>query len=138
MNFYIGSSLKNSALVNRYADKLKERGWNQTYDWTKNIKNAGSIEALMDYAQHEKKAVEDADAVIILLPAGRGTHVELGLALALGKKIFLCSSDQKEFDLQNTVNFYQLPGVVRLAGTAGENIEKLLEAAERDTCGPRE
>ena len=65
--------------------------------------------------------------MIILLPGGRGTHIELGMALALHKKIFLCSATEEEFSIQNTVNFYQLPSIIRLVGTADENIEKIIK-----------
>lgn len=47
------------------------------------------------------------------------------MALALNKKIFLCSAAEEEFSIENTVNFYQLPGIVRLVGTAGENNNKI-------------
>ena len=30
----------------------------------------------------------------------------LGMALALNKKIFLCSETKEEFNMKNTVNFY--------------------------------
>ena len=73
--------------------------------------------------------MRDAEVVILLLPGGRGTHVELGLALALGKKVFLCAGDAEAFAPENTVAFYQLPGVVRLAGTDRENLERILECA---------
>ena len=39
-----------------------------------------------------------------------GSHVELGLALAQGKKVFLCAGDAEAFAPENTVAFYQLPG----------------------------
>jgi len=37
MKFYVGSGIKNCELVNYYAKLLKENGWEQTYDWVKNI-----------------------------------------------------------------------------------------------------
>lgn len=49
------------------------------------------------------------------------------MALALGKKIFLCTDRKAEFDVENTVNFYQLSEIVRLVGTAEENVKKILE-----------
>ena len=44
-----------------------------------------------DTAVKELTGVVSADAVIVLWPGGRGTHVELGAALALGKRVFLMS-----------------------------------------------
>ena len=64
---------------------------------------------------------------MILLPVGRGTHIELGIALALNKKIFLCSATEDEFSIKNTVNFYQLPNSVRLVGTSNENINQIIK-----------
>ena len=43
MKFYVGSGMKNSELVNYYAKKLKEIGWQQTYNWVENINNDVSI-----------------------------------------------------------------------------------------------
>ena len=73
----------------------------------------------------------ESDIVIILLPAGRGTHIELGMALALNKKIFLCSSNKDEFSTENTVNFYQLPEIIRLVGNDDENIRKILDMVKK-------
>ena len=88
MKFYVGSVMKNSELVNYYAKKLKEIGWQQTYNWVENINNDVSIEEMTEYAKLESQGVVDSDITIILLPAGRGAHIELGMALALNKKIF--------------------------------------------------
>ncbi len=69
----------------------------------------------------------ESDVVIILLPAGRGTHIELGMALALNKKIILCSSNKDEFSVENTVNFYQLPEITKLIGNDDEIIKQILD-----------
>ncbi len=125
MKFYIGSGFKNCELVNYYSKKLEENGWKHTYNWTKNISNDETIEDLIEYSKLEQAGIKEADVVIILLPAGRGTHIELGMALALNKKIFLCSETKDEFSIENTVNFYQLPNIIRLVGTAEENIKEI-------------
>lgn len=130
MNFYIGAGLQNRRAASWYAQRLKGQGWKQTYDWTKiSSETAVTPERLAEIARRERQGVLDADAAIFLLPGGRGTHVELGMALALGKKVFLCAAGEAEFSPENTVAFYHLPGVVRLAGTDGENLEKILECA---------
>ncbi len=125
MKFYIGSGFKNCELVNYYSKRLEENGWKHTYNWTENISNDETIEDLIEYSKLEQEGIKDADVVIILLPAGRGTHIELGMALALNKKIFLCSATEDEFSIENTVNFYQLPNIIRLVGTAEENIKEI-------------
>ena len=127
MNFYIGSGMKNCELVNYYAKILKENDWKQTYNWVENINEDVSIEDMTVYAKLESQGIIDSDVVIILLPAGRGAHIELGMALALNKKIFLCSAKKEEFSIENTVAFYGLPNIIQLIGTADDNIMKILK-----------
>lgn len=79
----------------------------------------------MKYATLEQKAIEESDVVIIILPAGRGTHIELGMALALNKKVYLYSNSQEEFDIENTVAFYQLPSVQKIVGNMDEAINEI-------------
>lgn len=126
MKFYIGSGFKNCELVNYYSKILEENGWQHTYNWAKNISNDETIEDLIEYSKLEQKGIRDADVVIILLPAGRGTHIELGMALALNKKIFLCSTTKDEFSIENTVNFYQLPQIQKIIGNADDTIKQIL------------
>lgn len=125
MKFYIGSGMKNCELVNYYSKILEENGWKHTYNWAKNINGDETIEDLIEYSKLEQQDIIDSDVVIILLPAGRGTHIELGMALALNKRIFLCSETKEEFSIENTVNFYQLPSIVRLVGTVDENLKEI-------------
>ena len=127
MDFYVGSGMKNCELVNYYSKKLEEKGWKHTYNWTKNINGDETIKDLIEYSKLEQQGIIDSDVVIILLPAGRETHIELGMALALNKKIFLCSENKEEFSIKNTVNFYQLPNIVRLVGTADENLKEIIK-----------
>lgn len=134
MKFYIGSGFKNCELVKYYSKVLKEKGWNHTYNWANHISDYESIEDLIEYSILEQKGIKEADIVIILLPAGRGTHIELGMALALNKKVFLCSATEEEFSIENTVNFYQLPSITRLVGTADENIEKIVEMGGKNNA----
>ena len=127
MKFYIGSGMKNCELVNYYSKILEENGWKHTYNWAKNINGDETIEDLIEYSKLEQQGIIDSDVVIILLPAGRGTHIELGMALALNKRIFLCSETKEEFSIENTVNFYQLPSIIRLVGTADENLKEIIK-----------
>ncbi len=127
MKFYVGSGMKNCELVNYYANLLKENGWEQTYDWVKNVSDDISREDMIKYASLESQGIVDSDVVIILLPAGRGAHIELGMAMALNKKIFLCSATTEEFNIENTVAFYELSKVTQLVGEALDNVKKILE-----------
>ncbi len=69
--------MKNYELVNYYAKVLQKNGWSQTYDWVKNINGDIDIDKMKKYAKCEKQGIFDSDVVIILLPAGRGSHIEL-------------------------------------------------------------
>lgn len=126
MKFYIGSGMKNWELVNYYAKLLKENGWEQTYEWVKNISADISKNDMIKYASLESQGIIDSDVVIILLPAGRGAHIELGMSMALNKKIFLCSTTKEEFSILNTVAFYELPKITQLVGNADDNVKKIL------------
>jgi len=127
MKFYVGSGMKNCELVNYYAKLLKENGWEQTHDWVKNVSDDISKNDMVKYASLEAQGIVDSDVVIILLPAGRGAHIELGMAMALNKKIFLCSTTEEEFSIENTVAFYELPKIIQLVGNADDNVKKIIE-----------
>ena len=87
MKFYIGSGFKNVDRVRDLSNELKKLGWIHTYNWAEVEVGSETREELVTYSRLELAAIEDSDIVIIILPAGRGTHVELGYAMALGKKI---------------------------------------------------
>lgn len=127
MKFYVGLGMKNCELVNYYAKLLKENGWEQTHDWVKNVSDDISKDDMIKYASLESQGIVDADVVIMLLPGGRGAHIELGMAMALNKKIFLCSTTKEEFSIENTVAFYELPKITQLVGNADDNVKKILE-----------
>ncbi|RKJ40593.1 group-specific protein [Acutalibacter sp. 1XD8-33] len=126
MTFYIGSCLGNRETVSWFARRLREQGWEQTYDWTRIPPEAVTPEHLKEIARLEERAIREADVVVILLPGGRGTHVELGMALALGKRVYLCAAGAEAFAPESAVGFYHLPGVVRLTGTDEENLSHIL------------
>lgn len=124
MNFYIAASLSEFELVRSASKILQERGWIHTYDWTLNCTGVDiNNEVMKDIAEHEFNGVKNADIVIVLNPKGRGTHTELGMALALNKKVYLYHCDDTYFKkIDDTVSFYWLPQVNTLSG----NIEKAL------------
>jgi nucleoside 2-deoxyribosyltransferase len=121
--FYIASGFANKNLVSHSAASFKAKGFVHTYDWTKNEKTS-SVEALHEIGTAELKAVMTADFVLIILPGGKGTHVELGIAIASGKKIYLYSKDPKVF-LETT--FYQVSGVEHFTGDIGNVIDRIVE-----------
>ncbi|QFF97641.1 group-specific protein [Psychrobacillus glaciei] len=126
MKFYVGSGLKNKEQVREVGGKLKNIGWNQTFDWTHN-EQANNLADLMHIGTQEKEAIKDADYVIILLPGGKGSHIELGMAIALQKQIFLYSPHGEAMDMETTSTFYHLPEVNICTGSVDELISVIQE-----------
>ncbi|KQL51428.1 hypothetical protein AN964_20905 [Heyndrickxia shackletonii] len=127
MKFYIASSFQNVETVNALSSKLVENGFQQTYDWTQNEKSVG-IEELKEIAIKEKEAVMECELFILLLPGGKGSHTELGIALGSGVKsiyIFAPHSENKKDSLATT--FYHLPEVQIFCGSMGEFVDKILK-----------
>lgn len=129
MKFYIASSFANKDKVREAASLLKQAGHVQTYDWTANLR-ASSVKELEVYGTLEKKAVLEADFTIVLLPAGKGSHIELGMALGQGKRVYLLSEAEELFDFEVTSTFYYLPEVCILVGELSGNIESILKSIE--------
>ena len=128
MKFYIASKLENHEQVKHLANKLKSAGWTHTYDWTVHgsVKES-DIKTLQEIGYLEYSGVKEADVVIVLTPQGRGTHVELGMAIALGKQIYLCHSDETYFQCDdNTSAFYWLPQVMRVVGSIDDIADILI------------
>lgn len=127
--FYIASSFRNIDAVHYVSQHLKSKGYIRTYDWTENSEShhtlAFTFEDLKHIGQKEKQAVLDADILIVLLPGGKGTHVELGIALGHGKRIFLHSPDQAINQLETTSTFYHLPEVEKSYGSLDDLVKKV-------------
>lgn len=119
MKFYIASSFKNIDKVRYVSERLKDKGFVHTYDWTLN-ENISTLEEIKMIGQKEKNAVIEADFVVILLPAGKGSHIELGIAIGNGKKIYLYSPNQEADNLETTSTFYHLPEIEKCIGTIDE------------------
>ncbi len=120
--FYIASSFKNIDSVRYVSEILVNKGYVLTYDWTKN-ERASSLNALIEIGQKELTGVKDADFLIVLQPAGKGSHIELGIALGQGKTIFLYCPEKEIEDLKTTCTFYHLPVVKKCVGDLAELIE---------------
>lgn len=125
MKFYIASSLSNKEAVKFVSERLKNKGFIHTYDWTKNEKPT-TLGRLQEIGRHELDGVLEADFLIVLLPGGKGTHIELGIALGQGKKIYLYSDNEEVNNVETTSSFYQLPGVEKFIGTLDGLVEFIL------------
>ncbi|CAN7403880.1 nucleoside 2-deoxyribosyltransferase [Rossellomorea sp. LjRoot5] len=127
MKFYIGSSFANKDHVRYVSDRLEQKGFIQAYDWTRN-ERASTVKDLQHIGQNEKDAIIDSNVVIIMLPGGKGSHVELGIALGLEKRIILYSPNDEVHDFANTTTFYHLPEVEKCSGSKEELLEYVLES----------
>ena len=80
-------------------------------------------------ATREIDAVKAADFVVVLLPGGRGTHTELGAALALDKPVFLVAPHpQQLLDSQGLPNPFYYHPLVQVVSRV-ENIPAKIESA---------
>ncbi|WP_409294653.1 group-specific protein [Peribacillus sp. SCS-26] len=116
MKFYIASSFNNIGLVRELARELRADSHIHTYDWTKNSP-ADSFAELKRIGEEEKQAVWESDVFILILPGGKGSHIELGMAIGQGKQIWLYSPDDASFSPENSSTFYHLSEVQCYTGT---------------------
>lgn len=116
MKFYIATSLSRAPAHNIVRDILKKCGHEISYDWTLHgsVKSV-SKERLREVALLELDGVSEADFIMVLLPGGSGTHLELGFSIARGKRIFLHTEDPLTFELGPQTNaFYHHPDITHL------------------------
>jgi hypothetical protein len=122
MKFYIASRLENAERVKQLKRELEAMGHEHSYDWTVHgsVQNEG-YETISRVAKAEAHGVLEADLVIVLLPGGRGTHTELGIALGdalcRAPKLIGILSESGEIDFGNdgrTCAFYHHPLVAKL------------------------
>ncbi|KPB03273.1 nucleoside 2-deoxyribosyltransferase [Bacillus sp. CHD6a] len=122
--FYIASSLGNIEKVREVSKRLKDKGFIHTYDWTKN-ERAATLKELKEIGEKELIAVLEADFLIVLLPGGKGSHIEFGIALGQGKKIFLYSQNDDINNVETTSTFYHLDNVEKIVGTVEDLLERV-------------
>ena len=136
MRFYVSTGIGNAALAIRLANTLMNHGHELTYDWTAHgdVRYAGE-QRMSEVAFNEFRAVRDAELMVVLLPGGKGTHTELGAAIATrsNKRIILWSATGEEFrhDTRTCV-FYYHPAVERIICP----LEVLLELFDSDVVNP--
>lgn len=129
MKFYVASSFKNKDRVRYVSEQLRNKGYIHTYDWTAN-ERASSLKGLQEIGQKEKEAVMEADVLIVILPAGKGSHIEYGIALGLGKTIVLYSEDEQVNDFETTSTFYHLSEVEKCVGNLDELVASVIARGE--------
>lgn len=133
MKFYIATRLENHALHNDVRDALVARGHKITYDWTIHgpVWRDG-VARIQEVCAAELQGVYAADVVVVLLPGGRGTHAELGAALARGKSLILWHPDHVMFEASpETCAFYHDKHAIRVSGPAVTAVVEALYTIER-------
>ncbi len=127
--FYVASSFKNVENVRYIAQNLESKGYVNTCDWTgiagTNGKNTLTLDDLREIGQKERDGLLEADVVVILLPAGKSAHVEIGIAIGQAKRILLHSPDAAIDNIETTSTFYHLPEVEKCYGTLDELLEEI-------------
>jgi nucleoside 2-deoxyribosyltransferase len=110
--FYLATRIDRAAQAEKLLEALKSRGWERTFTWIG--EDIAGADKYPELAVAELAGVREADVLIVLLPGGRGTHVEIGAALALGKQVILHAPDQKTLNTPYPCVFHYHPGVTLL------------------------
>lgn len=136
MKAYVGSSLLEKDNAKSILDYLLNMGYEYTYDWTTHGKLT-DLKELKECCYEEINGVANCDLFFMYFPARFGTHVELGIAIALNKKIILVvDKDNPNFNNSNfeEKTFYQADNIARFSNIAeGLNHAKyLIDEFKRD------
>lgn len=85
---YVASSLLNSERVKHFISLFKSNNVEISYDWTTHGR-VHTDEELKQYCAKEFEGVVECDLLFMVFPARYGSHVELGIALALNKPVVI-------------------------------------------------
>jgi nucleoside 2-deoxyribosyltransferase len=106
--FYLASRKDRSRECDVLQATLEAAGWKRTYAWTDAQLDAEHYAAV---ASAELAGVREANVLVVLLPGGYGTHVEIGAALALGKPIIIHAPDRETLKTPYPCIFHYHPSV---------------------------
>lgn len=112
---YVGTSLLEKEIAQSIIADLTSCGYQVTYDWTTHGRLT-NLEQLKECCYKEMDGVTNCDLFFMYFPARFGTHVELGIALALNKHIVLVvDRSNPNFDKSNfeEKTFYQADNIKR-------------------------
>lgn len=124
---YIASSLENAMQVELLRNEFITAGWEITHDWTTH----GSVQAegearIREVAMLEVQGVLTADAMVVLLPGARGTHVELGVAIATRTPTLIVGDTWQN---GRQCAFYFAPRVWRMDAPPGGDMRAVVAVA---------
>lgn len=120
--FYCATSLNNADQAKIVIRRLCDFGHECSYDWTSHGKVSGH-QAMLDICLKELEGVLEADVVVVLWPGRRGTHVELGAALATNKPVFFIVPPDFDAD----VSFYHHTNIITF-----DNLDKAIEVIHKN------
>lgn len=113
MKFYIASRLKHKNEVKKLINLLEDKGYTCTHDWTRGEKlkpYAENLDQSQKLADEQVKSIKNCDLFVLLNPdeGGTGMYVELGVAIAENKQIFVVGEFTKPvFLFHSSVNYVQ-------------------------------
>ena len=105
--FYLSTQKDRNAQAFPLLEALRTKGWERTFDWAD--RQASDESDYADLAVAEISGIRDADVVIVILPGGRGTHVEIGAALAMGKPVIIHAPNRETLEAQYPCAFHYHP-----------------------------
>lgn len=94
VNFYLASSLKNIDWCRLMIRDLELLGHRCMYNWTTH--GQVTLDKCRETASAELEGIHRADVLVLRLPGRRGSHVELGAALALRKPVVIVAFAEDE------------------------------------------
>lgn len=126
MRYYIATTLDNVEEHKKLKATLDLAGdYELTYDWTTHGSILGAREKrFVEVAALEANGVIAADVLVVILPGGRGTHTEFGMAVACGKPVIVVGPAEDLNRRGNPCVFYWLKNVTRIVKKPGwrENV----------------
>ncbi len=130
MNIYVAGGLELIDVARKLITFLAAvPGITITYDWTQH----GSVQGLgpgryREVATREAQGVLDAD-LVIAIPGGKGTHVEMGIAIGRGIPIMLLDPNSLlwKTDLTRDCVFHFHPLVSRIEVDALQDFQGFLD-----------
>ena len=123
--FYVASSRDGLPQVLDLTARLEALGWDNTFGWPEHFNHVCStgtcgIGSRQELAWSELRGVRLCDVFIGIARMGKGSNVELGAALILGRRIILVGMDPRDsvfYDADGVTHVASIDDVVRLLTT---------------------
>lgn len=100
---YVASGLRNYERVQKIQNRLRACGLEVAFDWAYRYENGLDDDTV---CRQEIQAVKSTDALLLVMPGKRGSHVEMGVAIGAEKPVVVLNEEAGD-DIQ----FYSIPGV---------------------------